>query len=75
MGETGKVFGNPLHDYTKMLLSAVPELHRKWQPEAGGQAAEQTSPVTPNGRAVPVTALEPPELREAEAGHLVAEPE
>src|SRR5215510_2670144 len=71
MGETGKVFGNPLHDYTKMLLSAVPELHRKWQPTANGQApVPATSPMSPNGHVVPVVGLEPPELREAEAGHL-----
>jgi peptide/nickel transport system ATP-binding protein len=31
MGATPKVFGNPQHDYTKMLLTAVPELHKKWQ--------------------------------------------
>jgi peptide/nickel transport system ATP-binding protein len=31
MGATGKIFGNPQHDYTKMLLTAVPELHKKWQ--------------------------------------------
>jgi ABC-type oligopeptide transport system ATPase subunit len=31
MGGTEKIFGNPQHDYTKMLLSAVPELHKKWQ--------------------------------------------
>jgi ABC-type oligopeptide transport system ATPase subunit len=31
MGATGKIFGNPQHDYTRMLLSAVPELHKKWQ--------------------------------------------
>ena len=30
MGATGKVFGNPQHEYTKMLLTAVPELHKKW---------------------------------------------
>jgi peptide/nickel transport system ATP-binding protein len=76
MGETEKVFGNPLHDYTRMLLSAVPELHRKWQPTAGGpDVALTASPVSPNGQAVPLTGLEPPELREVEAGHLVAEPE
>ena len=31
MGATQKIFGNPQHDYTKMLLTAVPELHKKWQ--------------------------------------------
>jgi ABC-type oligopeptide transport system ATPase subunit len=31
MGATPKVFGNPQHDYTKMLLTAVPELHKKWK--------------------------------------------
>jgi ABC-type microcin C transport system duplicated ATPase subunit YejF len=31
MGDTAKIFGNPQHDYTKMLLTAVPELHKKWQ--------------------------------------------
>ena len=30
MGATEKIFGNPQHDYTKMLLTAVPELHKKW---------------------------------------------
>ena len=31
MGATGKVFGNPTHQYTKMLLASVPQLHRKWE--------------------------------------------
>ena len=31
MGETGKVFGNPQHPYTRMLLASVPQLHRKWE--------------------------------------------
>jgi ABC-type oligopeptide transport system ATPase subunit len=31
IGATEKIFGNPQHDYTKMLLTAVPELHKKWQ--------------------------------------------
>ena len=30
-GATEKIFGNPQHDYTRMLLTAVPELHKKWQ--------------------------------------------
>src|SRR5690349_1040621 len=39
MGATAKVFGNPQHDYTRMLLSAVPELHKKWQHTALGPVA------------------------------------
>ena len=30
MGDTQKVFGNPQHSYTQSLLTAVPQLHRKW---------------------------------------------
>jgi ABC-type oligopeptide transport system ATPase subunit len=30
MGETQKVFGNPQHPYTQSLLTAVPQLHRRW---------------------------------------------
>jgi len=38
MGATEKVFGNPLHQYTKMLLSSVPKLHARWQSvEAEGE--------------------------------------
>jgi ABC-type oligopeptide transport system ATPase subunit len=47
MGATEKVFGNPQHDYTRMLLSAVPELHKKWQHSPLGPVA-----VASNGAAV-----------------------
>jgi ABC-type oligopeptide transport system ATPase subunit len=30
MGPTEKVFGNPQHEYTQMLLASVPQLHSKW---------------------------------------------
>ncbi|MGZ4371807.1 MAG: ABC transporter ATP-binding protein [Gaiellaceae bacterium] len=29
-GATTKVFGNPIHPYTKLLLASVPQLHKKW---------------------------------------------
>ncbi len=32
MGSTEKVFSNPLHPYTKMLLESVPTLDKKWEP-------------------------------------------
>jgi peptide/nickel transport system ATP-binding protein len=31
MGATGRVFGNPVHPYTQMLLASVPQLHEHWQ--------------------------------------------
>ena len=31
MGSTEKVYGNPVHPYTKMLIASVPLLHKKWQ--------------------------------------------
>jgi len=31
MGATEKVYGNPLHPYTKMLIASVPLLHKKWR--------------------------------------------
>jgi peptide/nickel transport system ATP-binding protein len=40
MGATVKVFGNPQHPYTQMLLASVPQLHRRWaEIEAGLLAA------------------------------------
>jgi peptide/nickel transport system ATP-binding protein len=31
MGATEKVYGNPIHPYTKMLIASVPLLHKKWR--------------------------------------------
>jgi ABC-type oligopeptide transport system ATPase subunit len=33
-GATAKVFGNPVHPYTKMLLASVPQLHTRWSDSA-----------------------------------------
>jgi peptide/nickel transport system ATP-binding protein len=50
MGATEKIFGNPQHDYTRMLLSAVPELHKKWRHALlGPGSANGSMPVTQNG--------------------------
>jgi peptide/nickel transport system ATP-binding protein len=59
-GPTTKVFGNPFHPYTKMLLASVPQLHSKWSDANGAARANG------NGR------VEPPQPRplvEVEPGH------
>lgn len=35
MGATEKIYSNPLHPYTKMLMASVPRLDKKWQKNAG----------------------------------------
>jgi ABC-type oligopeptide transport system ATPase subunit len=56
MGATDKIFGNPQHDYTKMLLTAVPELHKKWQhkplsPDVLSANGASTAVASSNGKA------------------------
>ena len=58
-GATPKVFGNPLHPYTRMLLSSVPQLHTKWA-------------ATPRPAAEPSDDGVAPHLVEVEPDHLVA---
>ena len=73
MGDTVKVFGNPRHPYTRNLLTAVPELHKKWQPPADGARSRPTDAAGTGHAAVPATAVDPPRLTEYEENHLVAE--
>jgi ABC-type oligopeptide transport system ATPase subunit len=56
MGATERVFGNPLHSYTRMLLASVPTLHRKWGDEPAAAASSYDAG----------------ELLEVEEDHLVA---
>ncbi len=58
MGATKRVFGNPQHPYTQMLLASVPQLHSKWGDEPRETAAEA---LDAGG-----------ELVEVEEGHFVA---
>ncbi len=70
MGSTGRLFGNPLHPYTKMLLASVPQLHRKWE----DVEAELRAPATGNGHAPAEPSIsedDEAELVEAEPGHYV----
>ena len=58
MGETAKVFGDPRHPYTQMLLASVPQLHSKWN--GGGPSRSLPEPA------------DVAELVEIESGHLAA---
>jgi peptide/nickel transport system ATP-binding protein len=58
MGETAKVFGDPRHPYTQMLLASVPQLHSKWK-----RGVHRTALPEP---------AEAPALVEIESGHLAA---
>jgi peptide/nickel transport system ATP-binding protein len=61
LGPTEKVFGNPQHAYTKLLLDSVPQLHTKW---------DLTAPRTNGGPPEPVA--DTPTLVEVEPGHFAA---
>jgi peptide/nickel transport system ATP-binding protein len=56
-GPTDRVFGNPLHPYTKTLLASVPQLHTHWSEVSGNGALREAG----DGALV-----------EAEEGHYVA---
>lgn len=77
MGPTVRVFGNPQHPYTKMLLASVPQLHHKWQRTAAGPGGDHAYRPARGGRrpVEPGTTVAPPRLVECEPGHLVAEAE
>ncbi|MEV0972686.1 ABC transporter ATP-binding protein [Microtetraspora glauca] len=67
MGPTDRVFGNPLHPYTRTLLDSVPRLHTKWADEE--PAAGQTPcPFHDRAPDTPVRS----DLAEAEKEHYVA---
>jgi peptide/nickel transport system ATP-binding protein len=57
-GATPKVFGNPLHPYTRMLLSSVPQLHAKWAPAPPRPAAV----ASPDAAAARLVEVEPDHL-------------
>ena len=70
MGATERVFGNPLHPYTKMLLASVPQLHTKWkdvEAELGARLPPVDDGARPRSRGAG-------KLVEVEDDHFVASP-
>ena len=64
MGATVKVFGNPLHPYTRMLLSSVPQLHSRW----GSKPTPPPVPTPAADEAEALVAVEPDHLVAAAPG-------
>jgi oligopeptide/dipeptide ABC transporter ATP-binding protein len=79
MGATEKVYANPLHPYTRMLIASVPLLHKKWPHDGRAHAiadadAAATEPCPyhaqyPAARGTRAAAV--PALAEVEDDHFV----
>jgi oligopeptide/dipeptide ABC transporter ATP-binding protein len=80
MGATEKVYGNPLHPYTKMLIASVPLLHKKWRQVALELGATGTADagrcayhaMYPEPRTTGASDGARPALAEVEEDHFVA---
>ncbi|TYB86493.1 MAG: ABC transporter ATP-binding protein [Kosmotoga sp.] len=77
-GITEKIFDNPLHPYTKMLMASVPRLDKKWEKvelELKAKQAETANKCVYYDRCPYAKKDEKcsnPEMIEAEEGHFVA---
>jgi len=78
MGATDKVFGHPTHPYTRLLVSSVPQLHKKWaqiEDELSAPIAGKGScpfhDVYPLAGRLPVRPANEPTLVQIEDGHFV----
>jgi peptide/nickel transport system ATP-binding protein len=80
MGRTEKIFDNPLHPYTRLLMASVPRLDEKWVEQAtlpanGGNLLKEARGCPYYGRcpvAEAACATFKPVLKEVEPGHAVA---
>ncbi|MDK2980423.1 MAG: hypothetical protein PWQ55_770 [Chloroflexota bacterium] len=80
MGDTDKIYHNPLHPYTQMLMDSIPHLDRKWK-ETGHDLSGKVEDVEQGCVYFPRCPLsgkgehcrkDIPPLVEVEPGHLVA---
>jgi len=69
MGATEKVFGDPRHAYTRMLLSSVPQFGRKWEKHEGLELVDSDAT---SATVRPDADTEAAPLVEVESGHFVA---
>jgi peptide/nickel transport system ATP-binding protein len=80
MGSTQKIYYNPLHPYTKMLMASIPRLDKKWEEVEAGLEAEHfelTEGCVYYGRCPTIDrdgccSKSRPSLIEVESDHLVA---
>jgi len=78
MGATDKVFGHPTHPYTRLLVSSVPQLHKKWaqiEEELGSALGKDGGcpfhDAYPNAGKLAVRPADEPIMVEIEADHFV----
>jgi peptide/nickel transport system ATP-binding protein len=77
MGSTAKIYDDPRHPYTRMLMDAVPRLDRRWR---GGESGLRAGSSAPAGSCLyygrcPLASqdcLQEPDAIEVENDHLVA---
>jgi len=67
MGNTDKVFFNPIHEYTRKLLDAVPRLDMKWE-----EVEKRKEIDTGYEIFIPGVSEGEPEMKEVEENHFVA---
>ena len=81
MGETDKIFNNPLHPYTQMLIASVPTLDKRWDDKKGIAIEKKAGQPTPTRGCVYMERCpqakagcgsDRPALVEIESGHYVA---
>jgi peptide/nickel transport system ATP-binding protein len=81
MGDTDKIFNNPLHPYTQMLIASVPTLDKRWDDKKGIAIEKKAGPPAPTRgcvykercpQAKAGCSSDRPALLEMESGHYVA---